>query len=129
MAPASDGAKKPLGLWPRGQTPSAIGAPSAGLSLGGLRARRAHLRFTRRVRLSQEQSPVARPKSGGYDKQRVLNCGANGEFLLSLVGKSYCRWTTVHRHDRRTGAFGDQGPAERCLAAAGNSGDRDEIGG
>src|SRR5580692_9458202 len=93
MAPASDGAKKPLGLWPRGQTPSAIGAPSAGLSLGGLRARRAHLRFTRRVRLSQEQSPVARPKSGGYDKQRVLNCGANGEFLLSLVGKSYCRWT------------------------------------
>jgi len=38
--------KSPWALRPRGQ--GAIGAPSAGLSLGRLRARRAYLRFTRR---------------------------------------------------------------------------------
>src|ERR1043165_6419187 len=46
MAPASDGREKsPWASGPGGR--SAIGAPSAELSLGELRARRTHLRFTR----------------------------------------------------------------------------------
>ena len=49
MAPVTDGAEGPQPpAWPRARLRSTIGAPSAGLSLGGLRARRARLRFTRR---------------------------------------------------------------------------------
>ena len=47
MAPASDAAKKIP--WVCGPGEERIGAPSVGLSLGGLHACRAHLRFTRQA--------------------------------------------------------------------------------
>src|SRR5262245_65880301 len=66
---------------------SALGAPSAGLSLVGLRPRRARLRFTRRRegnnRAFEEQEEGHGPTSEGYAGV-PLNPG--GSVLLAEVG-------------------------------------------
>jgi hypothetical protein len=49
MAPVSDGAEEAPRATLVGEGPRAIGSPSAGLSLVGLRPRRARLCFTRRA--------------------------------------------------------------------------------
>jgi hypothetical protein len=55
MAPVSDGKETglPPPLWKEATSRSAIGAPSTGLSLVGLRPRRARLRFTQRQKSNQ----------------------------------------------------------------------------
>jgi hypothetical protein len=81
--------KIPLGSWPRGR--SAIGAPSVGLSLGGLRARRAHLRFTRQSQATNITAKVPRARGIGVkrDSQRgkletleVFDCVAKESAFL-----------------------------------------------
>ena len=54
--------------------PSALGTPSAGLSLGGLRARRARLRFTRRGERSEKL-----PREQGQGEATVLSVGSSKE--------------------------------------------------
>ena len=56
------------------RVPSAIGTPSAGLSLGGLRARRARLRFTRRQESSQAQR-----REQGQGEASALSVGSGKE--------------------------------------------------
>ena len=67
MARVSDGRQRPPGSAGEPGSTDAIGAPSAGLSLGGLRARRARLRFTRRGNHTGKESVPARPRNWSHE--------------------------------------------------------------
>src|SRR6516225_7032305 len=76
MAPASDsGEEVPLSRPPRGTR--AIGAPSAGLSLDGLRSRRAHLRFTRHFQATAAVSE----SQGVWGRKTGQRCSEGSPFF------------------------------------------------
>src|SRR3954452_16949767 len=70
---ASDGGKRLPGLWAQGA--SAIGAPSARISLGELHACRARLRFTWRTKLPHEpeKAKLTRPMGSARDLSQICS--------------------------------------------------------
>ena len=100
MAPVSDGKKKAPGqqAWTGAILKSAIGAPSAELSLVGLRPRRARLRFTRRANRSktteEEQEQWSASVANGLASTSVrLNPG--GSVFRAEVGPFWAPITTL----------------------------------
>jgi len=90
---------------------SAIGAPSAELSLVGLRPRRARLRFTRRGERNRNGSArQARlfVRIGKSNCRRPLLGARRSGILLSLKGKNNCRLTDYLRREKGQGCCHDQ---------------------
>ena len=83
-------AKHPWAQAPRGRR--TIGAPSAGLSLGGLRARRAHLCFARRDgctatrRRTQEQAPAQGKQWQGHGYEGRTSCSEGTLVFCPNIG-------------------------------------------
>jgi hypothetical protein len=101
MAPASDGVKgPPWALWPKGR--GGIGAPSAGLSLGGLLASRAHLRFTRRERFTATRAgKQGQPTQQGEQRK---GHGQKGRTRCSEGSLVFCLDNGVHLRGHISGA-------------------------
>src|SRR5271157_1535684 len=99
IAPVSEGWEEaPVHGRGRGTPGSALGAPSAELSLVGLRPRRARLRFTRRPDSNHDAREEQEQSTGGSRKPALTGVPPNpgGSVLRADVGP-FCapitRWT------------------------------------